>query len=947
MQNILIISNSKKNKKEQLELDKYGFRIARNVWKLNIHEKLLKLLIAKLKKITTKNTSLIILKNGKEFFKIGKKEDFIISKHKQKITLQKISGKYHDIGKRSKIFQDIILDSKNNIQNYFIRHEYLSVLYIEYILLKERILKENDFYFYDYNLKTFLTYSKERLKNNRFTIIKENSIFFDLLFIIGTHHKLINIKDSIFSNENYIKRDKNFNIENIDLNFNNYELKKLKEDLLEIKDLRIYSYKELLNNRLLLLLADGNGSAHNIHLKNTQIEIESLYKKTKYKAKDMKNFQTLKEHSNIVTLYTKKMKPVIHSNIFSSWLEKKTDFIFEDTNLKRFKWQKKSIDFINNNFNKNLPTLTFLGSATGSGKTRFGLKLHNLIAHDNRLTVLNGLRSLTLQAGKAYKELGILEDNEINVIVGSKAIKNIYDSENEIEPISGFEKKYRNSELLNYFSKNYLTFNKESFLDTPLLVVTLDYIYNATKLNKASHTVPLLRLKTSDILIDEIDNLDINAQKALLNLIFLIGVYNKNLTISTATLYPEFAKAIYDTYEYGLSFSNIKNFNCFYLSDQENIKINKIKDLNLIGNKKEFKLKNNVTVKNVTLNNLLSTCLYLHENEHETYKDKSYSVGLIRIANIKNIKEVFLKLEKRIVDLDEDINIELVVYHSQLTIIERSFLEKKIDSFLNRKKEKLYEKNIFKSKKRKNVMIVIASPVEEVGRDHDFDWAIIEPSSLSSIIQISGRVFRHRDRDSNKINIIVMNKNFRLQTNQDIIYCKPGLENSNNKFIKDNNRDILSLISEENINFLQTNRDIYLTKGNYLGLFERKIIKDNLIFEKVSKDKSEIIKRFFTEDFILNLRENSKNITGYFDKNGDCFVFNKDYYIRIERVKFKKTNINNFFNSEEFIEYKNKFLKKNEDYMIYNSFTLPYYKETLSECKLCVWDKTLIEVDYE
>jgi CRISPR-associated endonuclease/helicase Cas3 len=40
--------------------------------------------------------------------------------------------------------------------------------------------------------------------------------------------------------------------------------------------------------------------------------------------------------------------------------------------------------------------------------------------------------------------------------------------------------------------------------------------------------------------------------------------------------------------------------------------------------------------------------------------------------------------------------------------------------------------------------IVVATPVEEIGRDHDFDWAIIEPSSSQSIVQTAGRVNRHR-----------------------------------------------------------------------------------------------------------------------------------------------------------------------------------------------------------
>lgn len=42
------------------------------------------------------------------------------------------------------------------------------------------------------------------------------------------------------------------------------------------------------------------------------------------------------------------------------------------------------------------------------------------------------------------------------------------------------------------------------------------------------------------------------------------------------------------------------------------------------------------------------------------------------------------------------------------------------------------------------VVVVVASPVEEVGRDHDFDWGILEPTTPQSLIQALGRVLRHR-----------------------------------------------------------------------------------------------------------------------------------------------------------------------------------------------------------
>ena len=67
----------------------------------------------------------------------------------------------------------------------------------------------------------------------------------------------------------------------------------------------------------------------------------------------------------------------------------------------------------------------------------------------------------------------------------------------------------------------------------------------------------------------------------------------------------------------------------------------------------------------------------------------------------------------------------------------------------------------------------------EVGRDHDYDWGIVEPSSMRSIIQLAGRIRRHRYRE-----ICTVPNLYLLDTNVKSIrdglnkatYCRPGFE---------------------------------------------------------------------------------------------------------------------------------------------------------------------------
>eukprot|EP00906_Rhabdomonas_costata_P019724 RCo028724 len=96
-----------------------------------------------------------------------------------------------------------------------------------------------------------------------------------------------------------------------------------------------------------------------------------------------------------------------------------------------------------------------------------------------------------------------------------------------------------------------------------------------------------------------------------------------------------------------------------------------------------------------------------------------------------------------------------MAYHSQQVMLLRHEQEKHLDEVLKRKEQTdeapvafahpIIRGHLDACKANNLIFILVATPVEEVGRDHDFDWAVIEPSSFRSIIQMAGRVRRHRD----------------------------------------------------------------------------------------------------------------------------------------------------------------------------------------------------------
>ena len=135
--------------------------------------------------------------------------------------------------------------------------------------------------------------------------------------------------------------------------------------------------------------------------------------------------------------------------------------------------------------------------------------------------------------------------------------------------------------------------------------------------------------------------------------------------------------------------------------------------------------------------------------------------------------------------------------------------EKHLDKILCRKEQNNQEPQAFEDcvikqhlqdTSQENILfILIATPVEEIGRDHDFDWAIIEPSSFRSIIQLAGRVKRHRNHVVLEPNVAIMQYNLKgLEDNNDAVFCRPGFEKDGKKF-KLQTHDLKKLIDEESL----------------------------------------------------------------------------------------------------------------------------------------------------
>jgi len=500
-------------------------------------------------------------------------------------------------------------------------------------------------------------------------------------------------------------------------------------------------------------------------------------------------------------------------------------------------------------------------ASTGKGKTFANAKImQSLSANEESLRYILalGLRTLTLQTGDEYKDKIGLKDEELAILIGSKAIVDLH---NQKHTGSESDTSLLDNELI--FTKDFpeqgldtvLKNSKDrQFLYAPVLTCTIDHIIQATEVMRGGrHILPTIRLMSSDLVIDEIDDFDNTDLIAIGRLIHLAGMLGRKVMISSATIPPDLAEGYFNAYQSGWNiFSKMRNkktsIGCAWI-DEFKAKVNTIQHKESykkqhdkfidkrIENlaKQPVKRKANIapctTDAKEYFDAIKHAVLEKHKHHHflDTKTNNMISIGVVRMANINpcmDLTKYFLENH-----LAENTEIKTLVYHSRQVLLMRHSQEKYLDKILKRNKgdahileDETIRNHLDNSKAKNIIFVLIATPVEEVGRDHDFDWAVIEPSSYRSFIQLAGRVLRHREKEVIEPNIAIMEYNYRaLKTEgKKIAFKWPGYQiNKDDLTTYDLNKLVNTQELAERLD--ATNR-IKQTKSSELADLEHKVI---------------------------------------------------------------------------------------------------------------------------
>ncbi|MGA8164681.1 MAG: type I-F CRISPR-associated helicase Cas3f [Waddliaceae bacterium] len=492
----------------------------------------------------------------------------------------------------------------------------------------------------------------------------------------------------------------------------------------------------------------------------------------------------------------------------------------------KFAWQDKAYDLAYE-IKKNSRYKGFFGvnlASTGCGKTLANARIMYGLSNEARgcrFSVALGLRVLTLQTGEALQKRLSLENDDVAVMIGSREFQQLHELNNE----NGLESSESLFDELDYVSyegslddgplSRWLSSNSRlhKLVSAPILVCTIDHLIPVTEGCRGGKQIaPLLRFLTSDLVIDEPDDFDVSDLPALCRLVNFAGVFGANVLLSSATLPPAIVKALFEAYFSGRMVFNDargkqKSTICCAWFDEFRVSHGEYDDSEYyISSHSEFvekriaQLRKQVVLRRASLvpidsrstrkedavsaiaQSIRTSLYHLHDKHHQAYQnsDKKISIGLVRMANIDPMVSVVKSLLSE--KVKSNYCIHFCVYHSRFPLLVRSKIEEVLDRTLSRKDpDKIWDMPEISSALSErgvsnHIFVVFATSVAEVGRDHDYDWAVIEPSSMRSIIQLAGRVQRHRQIAPSEPNLMILQKNMKGLIGSKLAFNRPGFE---------------------------------------------------------------------------------------------------------------------------------------------------------------------------
>jgi CRISPR-associated endonuclease/helicase Cas3 len=399
-----------------------------------------------------------------------------------------------------------------------------------------------------------------------------------------------------------------------------------------------------------------------------------------------------------------------------------------------FRWQDKAADLAVVRRERAAAHGAFIVNmaSTGCGKTLANAKVMHALAdpvRGMRCAFAMGLRTLTLQTGRAFRDLLQLDDEQLAIMVGgaaSRALFEHYEAQaeasgsasrqelvDEFTQVQGTEGNLDAHPLLSRVTRDAKV---RQMLAAPLLVCTIDHLVPATESQRGGRQIaPMLRLMSSDLVLDEPDDFDLGDLPALGRLVHWAGLLGARVLLSSATLAPALVQGLFEAYlagrrEYAKNrgaqpgSAALPAVCCLWLDEHDQRHAD-------CASAEEFMAQHTPYVQGRSQHlasvaevrrraalqplqiahaqdadarhagfarTVLDTAMALHAHHHslDPHSGKRISFGLVRMANIEPLVDVALALFRQGVAAGWQVH--LCVYHARFPLLLRSAIEQRL-----------------------------------------------------------------------------------------------------------------------------------------------------------------------------------------------------------------------------------------------------------------------------
>lgn len=326
-------------------------------------------------------------------------------------------------------------------------------------------------------------------------------------------------------------------------------------------------------------------------------------------------------------------------------------------------------------------------------------------------------------------------------------------------------------------------------ISAPIMVGTIDHLMGVAAPTSSRFLLQSLRVLTSDLILDEIDQYEGEDLAAIARLVFQAAAAGRRVLIMSATLTGDVAEALHLAYrkgwaEHARATGARDHVNLLLCGDAPGSVVTNAeggeladllrtcRDAVLAGIRSAPALRRGEVLPpceswDELVNQADAGCSRLHDLNAVRIDGYMVSVGLVRMTRISHATALATQLRSG--DLGGRIRV-LVCLHSQMPRLHRVFIERRLKRALTRKgadpeagvRSLCHAEGLFEKADRVGAreieIVAVTTPVVETGNDLDFDWGILDPVSTRSLIQSAGRVRRHRPATGDHPNVLILGR---------------------------------------------------------------------------------------------------------------------------------------------------------------------------------------------